>query len=633
MKIITLEKKDLLKAFAAICIFTKVTLYYHYMEVSHNYIYILIMTLAYIAMVFFSFENKIYSAILYFIFSVIMFLDVGYFSYFNRNLSVDMIEAFGFLDDVTDSILEVVKPKFFLILVDSVLILLYFIRQEKRKFPTHDSFIRIYPSPKIKYIKSLMLILVLTFLILSVSGQIEGDVTTSIVNQEFFSYHISDIANYLKNEQNVCYKESFKQINTEYQRHVGKEWFGIGKDKNLIVIQVESLQDFVINKTYNGQQITPFLNALIQKDSFYFPNYFQQLGGGNTSDAEFVTHNSLYASFKSYTYSLYKNSYFRGLPWILKEKGYQTAAFHGYKKDFWCRAQAYPNQGFDEYYCENSFELDEVVGLGLSDGSFFNQSIDHLKNMQQPYYGFLITLSTHHPYIMPEEKKMIKLKDGDEESIFGNYIHAANYIDQCLEAFVKELKANGLYENTVIAIYGDHFGLNCKDEKVNKDVSDFLGFSYYYDEMMNIPLIIHVPNSKAQETIQTVGGHIDFLPTIAYLMGIKNLDTLFFGRNLIHANSGFVASQTYMLKGSFIQDGIVFEMSRDGIFSNSKAWDLETKKPVDINLCEEGYQKSVDDINLGNFLLENEILSKIYQNGQTLQEVFKMDNHSFESDS
>lgn len=624
MRIISLEKKDLLKVLVAVSILIKTKIYYHYMDVDYNYIYVLALTVAYIGMIFFIFKNKIFPAVLYLVFSIIMFMDISYFSYFNRNLSIDMIEAVGFLGDVSDSVFEVVKPRFLLVLLDSVLILLYFIRQaiKNKKIHGYESS----HNPKVLYLRILVFIGVLLVGIFSVSGQMKSDITTSVMNQEFFSFHATDIAAYLRDEPKMQYEESFEQINKDYESHVGKEWFGIGKGKNLIVIQVESLQDFVVNETYNGQEITPFLNQLTQRGSFYFPNYFQQLGGGNTSDAEFVSHNSLYASNKSYTYSLFNENHFRGLPWILKNEGYQTAVFHGYKKDFWSRAEAYPSQGFDDYYSEEHFGIDEVVGLGLTDKSFFNQSMKHLKKIQQPFYSFFVTLSMHHPYNMLEADKQVKLKVDDVDTLFGNYIHAANYVDQCIETFVDALKANGLYENTVIVIYGDHFGLNCKDERINEAVSDFIGYEYYYDEMMNIPLIIHIPDSEVQKTIYTVGGQIDFLPTLAYIMGIEELETLFFGQNLIHAEKGFVASQTFMLKGSFIQDGIVFEISRDGVFSNSKAWDLETKKPIDIQQFEENYMKAVNDINLGNYLLDHDILRKIYKDQQSIQElVHKVD--------
>ena len=125
------------------------------------------------------------------------------------------------------------------------------------------------------------------------------------------------------------------------------KYFGIGKNRNLIVIQVESLQNFVVNKKYGDTEITPNLNYLINNDSFYFPNYYQQLGLGNTSDAEFITNNSIYPTTEGQAYSLYQNNEFYGLPWQLKEIGYKTLAMHGHDKSFWNRDKAYSAQGFD----------------------------------------------------------------------------------------------------------------------------------------------------------------------------------------------------------------------------------------------------------------------------------------------
>lgn len=62
---------------------------------------------------------------------------------------------------------------------------------------------------------------------------------------------------------------------------------------NLIVVQMESFQNFPINLTLNGQEVTPVLNKLA-KEGFYFPHVFQQIGPGNTSDAEFMSNTSIY---------------------------------------------------------------------------------------------------------------------------------------------------------------------------------------------------------------------------------------------------------------------------------------------------------------------------------------------------
>ncbi|PIB65619.1 hypothetical protein AOA60_03020, partial [Pseudomonas sp. 2822-17] len=71
------------------------------------------------------------------------------------------------------------------------------------------------------------------------------------------------------------------------------EMFGVAKDMNVVVVSLESVESFVIGETMNGEEITPFLNELIE-DSFYFENFYYQTGQGKTSDAEFLINNSSY---------------------------------------------------------------------------------------------------------------------------------------------------------------------------------------------------------------------------------------------------------------------------------------------------------------------------------------------------
>ncbi len=176
-------------------------------------------------------------------------------------------------------------------------------------------------------------------------------------------------------------QEDLEKLKDRTYLEEGK-YTGIGKGKNLIVIQVEALQNFVINLHYDGQEITPNLNRLIQEQgTLYFDKYFQLIGRGNTADAEFVSNNSLYPSMDEPTYSQYEGNTFYGLPWVLRDNGYTAWVFHGYEKEFWNRERAYPNQGFQRFISEEDFDLVETIGFGISDEEFYKQSINYLKEL------------------------------------------------------------------------------------------------------------------------------------------------------------------------------------------------------------------------------------------------------------
>ncbi len=561
--------------------------------------------------------------ILYTITSLIMFADVAYFRYFNQLTSVVVLKQFGQLSTVGESILYVLKPSDFLLVADIVPLAIYYICTRKTKL-AHSMYAL---GKKQSFGITLG---ILAMLIISVASVNAFSENINLSRQEFFTYHISDVYNTFFSKEEVEDIDQLLAESIDKVTNKEKELFGVAKGKNVITIQVEGLQNFVIGRDYEGQEITPNLNKLIEKDSIYFDRYYQLLGRGNTSDAEFVSHNSLYPAMDGQTYLKYYNNTFYGLPWILKDKGYNTAALHGYKAPFWNRDKAYPYQGFDRFYNgDEDYNMKEpAIGLGINDSEFFSQSTDYIKAMKEPYYAFLVTLSSHHPFDMPEMYKEIKLEEKHEGTLFGNYIQAINYTDAALGEFLEQLKEERLYENTIINIYGDHFGLSSMDEDNKRIMTEYLGYEYDFDEMMRIPLIIHMPNSDISQRISTTGGQIDFLPTVLNLLGVENKKGIMLGQDLVNAKEGFIAQQTYMLKGSYIADNMAFSMSRDGIFNNSRAWEIDTRQAIDLEKCREGYEKAIGDINKSNYILKNDLLSKYFKDRKELHDEDESENRN-----
>ena len=460
---------------------------------------------------------------------------------------------------------------------------------------------------------------------LLIENPLESSYVTSIVRQEFVLAHLADAADYFSAEETG--EDAFRLATGTYESQKDGELFGAAKGRNLIVVQLESMQGLMLQRDYYGQEITPFLNQLIEEDgTIYFDNFYHQLGAGNTSDAEFAVNNSILGSIESYTYQLYQNNYFKGLPWILKENGYDTNVFHGYKKSFWNRENVYPTLGFDTYYGGEDYVSDNIKGIGagnivgISDSAFYKQTVAYMENLPEPFYGFVITLSSHNPFGLPKQLQKIRLKECDE-NIVGRYIQSVNYADRCLAEFFDELKASGLYENSLILIYGDHFGLSKADEAVSEVVSNWLGRTYTYEDMLRVPFLIHIPGSEVHETISISGGQTDIFPTAAYLLGIEELDNLYLGQNLLTAVSGFVAFQMHLLKGSFIKDDIVFEMSRDGVFENSRVYNRKTGEELSPGDYYEDSQRAKEIIELSELYLRNDVLRLAIEKGYTETEI------------
>ena len=570
-----------------------------------------------------SFKNKWTAVTVYFVISFIMFCDVTYFSFFNRYLSLNMLGAAEVIGDIGKSIKQVLRPINFVMFMD---IAIMFIILLYNKYVLREKIIRARTGKG--YRKPLTAIIIITLIVTNIP---QNDFLTSISNQEIYNFRVKDI---LANTIGFGSDDNFI-IENGYAQQKSGPIFGAGAGKNLIVIQLESFQNFVVGLEYNGQEVTPNLNKLINENSIYFDHYYQQTGSGNTSDAEFATNNSMLGVLKSYTYKIYQDNYFRGLPKLLKEKGYQTAVFHAHEsRGFWNREEAYPKMGFDDFYGgiindtqhrpDGSYMMTEWMGWGLTDTEFYKQTIPLMENLQEPFYSFVISLSNHHPYEMLDKYDFIELLPKDQDTLAGNYLNSAAYTDFALGQFIEELKADGIYENSIIAIYGDHSGL-VNNEETDQVMGRILGKKYDFDEVMHIPLIINMPESAVDigQTVTTAGGQLDFLPTMAYLMGFEKLDTIYQGQNLLTASSGFVAEHTFMVKGSFFTDDTAFEMSRDGIFENGRAWNTTTGQPVSLKGLHERYLKSLKISDASQFFLDNNVLKKIYVEGQTAKEALK----------
>lgn len=604
-----LENKKVNLPLLLVVFAVKFFIYYYLMEVGTNLIlYAFISSVLMFFLFLILIRNKktrIGFFLVYFILSFLMIIDVVYLKYFNDTFKLAYFRYISEFVEVLDILFVVVEFKHLLVFADIILVGFLVLRMKDD--------VKLF---RFKLSPVLIILSIITFTLINPFGN--SDIK-NLGNNEFFNYYIKDAYGMVLGDE-----VEIEEVD-EYTFLDGKETEeykrleGIGEGRNLIVIQVESSQNMVINKDYNGQEITPNLNKLISEDTLYFNNYYQQLGKGNTSDAEFVSHNSIYAPVHGQAYEIYQDSYFHGLPWILKDKGYSTAALHGYRGDFWNRDKAYPAQGFDKFYSEKDYDFDEELVMGIGDKEFFDQSIGYMKEFEEPFYSFLITLTSHGPYNLPKDKQGLELEERDKGTLFGDYLQAVNYTDRAIGEFIQDLKNEGMYDNSIIAIYGDHFGITTNDGRIDQRMNDFVGKRYDYDEMMKVPLIINIPGEDVNETIEITGGQVDFMPTILNLMGIESKNPIVFGQDLVNSEEGFVISQTYMIKGSYIDDEVVFEMSKDGIYENSRAWNKDTGEEVDIEECREGYEKALRLLNESLYILENDVIRQVVEEGKTLE--------------
>lgn len=544
--------------------------------------------------------------IFYTILSSVMIIDSIYYGHFNSLPSIIAVKQASQLGAVGDSLKFLLNFKIIMLAMDIPFLIYFYIRMARK-----SKNMIVMEAKNIITVSSIALIAI--FVVVGLTGQL-----TSIKAQELYTYHAIDIKDSLLSKDKTSNKvealtnDDIDSLKERTRLKEGKHT-GIAKGRNVIVLQIEGFQNFVLNLDYNNQEITPNLNKLIKdQSSIYFSDYHQLLGRGNTSDAEFVTNNSLYPSMEEPTYSQFEKNTFYSLANLLKEDGYTSWAFHGYEKPFWNREKAYPNQGFSRFLSEEDYEFDreDTIAFGIKDEDFYSQTVDYLEELdkidENPFYAFVISLSSHTPFSMNEKYNVLDIKDEHKDNMVGDYIQSVHYADYAIGLFLDDLKEKGLYDDSIIAMYGDHFGISAAQDEAAL-MEEFVGHEYDFDDMMNIPLIINIPGENVNEEVDRVGSQIDFLPTMLNLMGYDNDKGIMFGRDLINYEAdNFVASQTYMLKGSFITDDYLFDISRDNIFEHSRLINRHTREELDVNLAEDISNEVIGEINKSNYILESD---------------------------
>ncbi|AIK38232.1 MULTISPECIES: LTA synthase family protein [Bacillus] len=349
------------------------------------------------------------------------------------------------------------------------------------------------------------------------------------------------------------------------------EYFGKGKGMNVIYIHLESFQNFLINYKLNGQEVTPFLNSFTQDaNTLYFDNFFHQTGQGKTSDAEFMLENSLFGLPQGSVFTNKAHNTYQAAPAILGQQGYTSAVFHGNYKTFWNRDDIYKSFGFNKFFDASYYDMNEkdVVNYGLKDKPFFNESIPMLQTLKQPFYAKFITLSNHFPYPINKDEATIEpAKTGD--SSVDTYFQTARYLDESVKSFMDYLKQSGLYDNSIIVMYGDHYGIS---DNHNAAMSQIMGKeinSFENAQLQRVPLIIHVPGMKGGVQHQ-YGGEIDVLPTLLHLLGTDTKNYIQFGTDLLSPEHQQVVP---FRNGNYVSPTVTA--------LNGKYYDTTTGKPVE----------------------------------------------------
>jgi len=389
------------------------------------------------------------------------------------------------------------------------------------------------------------------------------------------------------------------------RRVVQNETFGAYRGSNIIVVQAEAFMNFMIGKELSGQEITPNFNRLM-KESLYYSNYYHQTGQGRTSDADFSSQSSLHPLPTGSVFVRFPDHEYDVLPSILKDNGYETGAFHAYESSFWNRLNMYKTMNYDHFYSKPDFKMDEAIGWSLGDKSFFRQSLELMSKGQQPFYSFLITLSSHHPYTLPANVQ--ELDTGEfKGTIFGDYLQSVHYVDAALGELVEGMKQQGIWDNTILVFYGDHDNSFQDKEPYEQLLGKSLSSLDMGQIMNQVPLLIHLPDGQHAGIYNEPAGQLDMTPSLLHLLGISTENDYMMGNNLFSGQERFVVLRS----GAFTDGKLYYIPSPDSRFDNGSCYDLGTRQLTDIEKCKIPYEEANKRLSISDRIITDDLIKQL----------------------
>lgn len=555
------------------------------------------------------------------VFSLVCIINAVYYKNYLSFASFSLLTTLTQLGGYTDAVVEnILSFQDFIYLWQFFCLIFVHLQLRKKKYYENVEKIEI---RKIRFLNTIVVTLImLGFFMSMLTGldisRMKKQWNREYVVQEFgiYTYQANDLISYIRTKVNSMFgydeaAKSFREYYAANEKETHKNMYtNIFQGKNVIVIHAESIQNFLISDDYrngesakfNGKEVTPNLNRLAS-EGLYFSNFYSEESAGTSSDTEFTFNSSLLPANSGTVFMNYFDREYITTPKLFKELGYSTSSMHANRSSAWNRQTVHPKLGYDElYFYTDAYEIDEEIGLGLSDSSFFRQSIQHLKEIDannDKWYSLLIMLTNHTPFsdITRWEQENNKVFDVDykyeqvdettgkkvtvsapymEDTTLGNYIKSAHYADASIGEFIEGLDKEGLLDDTVLIIYGDHdnklkksvynryYNYDYKtDDILSEDDPKYINVDdYFYELNRSVPFIIwtkDMKGTKYNKEIKKVMGMIDVQPTLGNMFGFNNKYAL--GHDIFNIDNNVVVFPS----GNWLTDKIYYNSAKEDI--------------------------------------------------------------------
>ncbi|PYF03498.1 LTA synthase family protein [Ureibacillus chungkukjangi] len=554
--------------------------------------------------------------------AIVLFANVGFYRFYNDFITFAVLFQTSNFGDLGNSVADIISFTDILYFADLIVLLIAikFIPKSEGITPVRIEMRRAY----------FVLSMAIVFLNLGLSETERPQLLTRAFDRELlvknigtYNYHLYDIYVQSKSSAQRALADGSELVEVDNyvqanQAAVNPEMFGKYKGRNVILVSLESLQSFVINNEMNGEVVTPFLNSLTNdKDTYYFNDFYHQTGLGKTSDSEFIVENSLFGLGRGAVFFTHGGNTYNTMSEKLGENGYFTNVMHSNNSSFWNRNEIYESFNIDKFYDIESYEVtdENSVNWGLKDIPYFEQSVDLMKEMDQPFYSKMITLTNHYPFTLEEEDIMIPEYNSNSGTL-NRYFQTVRYLDESIKTFFDKLKEEGLYDNSIIVMYGDHYGIS---ENHNKAMSTYLGKEEItaYDSalLQSVPLFIHVPGSGDGQVMDEAAGQIDLRPTIMHLLGIETSNDMQLGADLFSEEH---EDLVIFRDGRFITDDLVY--------AGEVCYDRTTGEQTEIEACQPYIERSSIELEYSDQIINGDLL-RFYDEatGNLLQDALEVE--------
>lgn len=571
------------------------------------------------------------------IFNIVCIVNSIYYHYYSSFASISLIANITFVSDVSDAIVEnVLKAVDLIYIWQTITLVIIYKKTNKKEYIKHKENKK--KLVKTGLITSLSLFAVAAlFMPLNAWSRLYNlwNRESVVMNHGIYVYQLDDFIQSLtpKITSVLGHDKALKKVTDYYKENKytpsNNEYTNIFKGKNIIVIHAESMQKFAMDLTFNNKEVTPNLNKLAN-EGIFFSNFYSQVGVGTSSDAEFTFNTSLMPSTKGTVFVNYFDRDYISIPKLLKEQGYYTYSMHANTGEFWNRNTMHKSLGYDKFYNKDSYTIDETIGLGLSDKSFFRQSVDIMKQIKEeenkPFYSLLIMLSNHTPFsdlaLMEDYKTTIDVtidnqtvtRDYLNNTTIGNYLRSVHYADSAIGEFIDNLDKEGLLENTVLVIYGDHdarldfedFNLLYNYDPITDTIKTendegYIPYTKYnYELDRKVPFIIWTKDQNYNLNVNTPMGMIDVLPTLGNMIGIHSDYQL--GKDIMNLKGD--DNTVTFIDGSFLTSKVYYNSPKGEIYSINN-------EPITEEYIKERTKKSSDLIEVSNDIITYDFIKEI----------------------